>query len=209
MLSELEYCAYLAYSPRGSSEISAKSRLVTGHVKAARSDLIENAVSRLKNDLTPELAVFFGEDVVLIPAPGSSPLVAGATWPPLTIAKVLQAHGLGGETIPCLKRTKAVPKSAFARAGERPSVQTHYESMAVDAPLINPERILIVDDVITKGATLIAGASRVAEAFPNAAVRVFALIRTRGLVPEIDKIVDPVIGRVTYAGFGDAQRDNP
>lgn len=209
MLSELEYCAYLAYSPRGRSEISAKSRLVTGHVKAARDDLIEKAVSGLKNNLTPEFAPFFGDGVVLIPAPGSSPRVPGAAWPPLTIAKFLQAYGLGSETIPCLKRTRAVPKSAFARAGERPSVQTHYESMAVDAPLINPERILIVDDVITKGATLIAGASRVAEAFPHAVVRVFALIRTRGLVPEIDKIVDPVVGRITYPGFGDAHRDNP
>lgn len=163
---------------------------------------------RLKKDTTAEFVKFFGDDVVLIPAPGSAPLVAGAIWTPLTIANILQKNGMGSETIQCLKRTRAVPKSAFARPGERPSVQTHYDTMEVEPKLISAERILIVDDVITKGATLIAAASRVAETYPNATVRAFALLRTRGRVAEIDRIVDPVIGKISYAGYGDAHRDN-
>jgi predicted amidophosphoribosyltransferase len=70
------------------------------------------------------------------------------------------------------------------------------DSMRVNRPVERPDRITIVDDVVTKGATLLAGASLLREAFPDTEVRVFALVRTRGLVSEIDRIVDPVVGTI-------------
>ena len=72
--------------------------------------------------------------------------------------------------------------------------------MDVSLTLSQTGRITIVDDVVTKGATLLAAASLVAEAYPDAEVRAFALIRTMGLVPEIDKIVDPVVGTIKLIG---------
>jgi hypothetical protein len=71
--------------------------------------------------------------------------------------------------------------------------------------LVAGERITVVDDFVTKGNTLLAGASRVAEAFPRATVKAFALIRTLGLQPEIVAIVEPCVGGIRLSG-DEAQR---
>jgi predicted amidophosphoribosyltransferase len=113
--------------------------------------------------------------------------------------------GLGREVLACLRRTEAVPKSALAAPGGRPSVERHFETMEVDRSLLRPSRITVVDDVVTKGATLLAAVSRVAEAFPDAEVRAFALLRTMGFV-EIEKILDPCTGTITLRN-GEAVRE--
>jgi len=67
-------------------------------------------------------------------------------------------------------------------------------------------RVLVVDDVITKGSTALAAASRIAEISPEADVRVFALVRTKGLQPDVDRILDPTTGVVRLvADEGDRQ----
>jgi hypothetical protein len=52
------------------------------------------------------------------------------------------------------------------------------------------------------GSTLLAAASLIASAFPGAEVRAFALVRTLGLVPEIERIVEPIVGRITARSGG-------
>ena len=110
------------------------------------------------------------------------------------------AAGLGREVMPCLTRTTAVPKSAFAGTGQRPTAPLHHETMAVQRALVRPERITVVDDIVTKGATLLAAVSRVAEAFPEAEVRAFALVRTMGLIENVERIVDACRGTITWDG---------
>jgi hypothetical protein len=66
-------------------------------------------------------------------------------------------------------------------------------------------RITIVDDVVTRGAMLLAAAQLVAAAYPDAEVRAFALVRTCNLGPEIDRSIDPVIGTITLSRWGDAR----
>ena len=60
-----------------------------------------------------------------------------------------------------------------------------------------PPRILVVDDFVTKGATLYAAAALVAQALPSSDVHAFALVRTMGLVPEIEDLVGPVEKRLS------------
>lgn len=79
--------------------------------------------------------------------------------------------------------------------------------MTVSAPVIRPAQITLVDDVITQGATALAAASRLAEVFPESEIGVFALVRTRGLVEDIDSIVDPVSGWIVERQ-GRAWRDH-
>jgi adenine/guanine phosphoribosyltransferase-like PRPP-binding protein len=67
-------------------------------------------------------------------------------------------------------------------------------------------RIVMVDDVITKGRTLLAAAIRLYEAFPNADIRAFALVRTMGFVPDVRQPLDPCLGVVRWAA-GDARRE--
>jgi len=69
-----------------------------------------------------------------------------------------------------------------------------------------PTRLVLVDDVITKGRTILAAAIRLHEAFPNADIRAFALVRTKGLVSGVADALDPCQGIVRWAG-GDARRE--
>lgn len=80
------------------------------------------------------------------------------------------------------------------------------ESMAADTPLARPARIAVVDDIVTKGATLLAAASLVKFIFPDADVRVFAMLRTMGLQPEVERIVEPCVGTIHLTDWGEADR---
>jgi orotate phosphoribosyltransferase-like protein len=75
--------------------------------------------------------------------------------------------------------------------------------MSVLHSFVTSSRITVVDDFVTKGSTLLAAASRVAEAFPETTVRTFALVRTMGFAPEIEGIVAPDAGTIAlYFGEG-------
>jgi len=62
------------------------------------------------------------------------------------------------------------------------------------------EELCLIDDVITKGATLLAAASRLQETYPHANIVAFALVRTLGFVDDIERIVEPVLGTITLRG---------
>jgi hypothetical protein len=89
---------------------------------------------------------------------------------------------------------------------ERPTVQQHYRSFAVIPSARAPTQIVLVDDVITKGRTLVAAAMRLHEAFPEAEIRAFALVRTMGLILDVVRLFDPCEGVVRWNG-DDAHRD--
>ena len=66
--------------------------------------------------------------------------------------------------------------------------------------------LCLVDDVITKGATLLAAASRLRETYPHARIVAFALVRTLGFVEDIERIVEPALGTITLRS-GEAVRE--
>lgn len=171
--------------------------------------MIPLAIARLRESLTEELEDLLAPDVVLVPAPRSAPFTPGqrdVSWVPRRICEELIRAGLGQRQEPWLVRHTAVPKSAYSSRGQRPSAQEHHASMRVDRRISdNPARITLVDDVITKGSTLLAGASLLAEAFPDSVVRAFALVRTTSW--GFSRIVDPVFGHVTFGRWG--ARRNP
>jgi predicted amidophosphoribosyltransferase len=108
-----------------------------------------------------------------------------------------------------VERRIPVRKSATALNAERPTVRQHYESFAVATAWSatgTPSRIVIVDDVITKGRTILAAAMRLYEAFPNADIRAFALVRTMGFIADVGRSLDPCQGVVRWAG-NDARRE--
>jgi len=157
----------------------------------------------------------FGSRVVLVPVPGSAPLQR-ADWVGARLAWCLKEVGLAAEVWPILQRRLAVTKSAFAAVGQRPSVLEHYASFAVEHSL--PGRALVrqcagagglqltlVDDVITRGRTLLAAARRLHEAFPSAKISALALLRTLGPDETLRRVFDPCLGDIRWA-FGDARR---
>jgi hypothetical protein len=66
--------------------------------------------------------------------------------------------------------------------------------------------MVLIDDVITKGRTILAVAARLYEAFPNADIRAFALVRTMGLLANVARCLEPCQGVVRWAR-GDAWRE--
>ncbi len=155
---------------------------------------------------SPPLAGFFGASDVLVPVPGCAPHVEGGLWPAGHLAIALVNAGLGGAAWTGLRRVRAVRRSATASPGDRPTVGLHYESFVIERrPAAPPDRIVLIDDVVTKGRTLLAAATRVHEAFPRAEIRAFALVRTMGLVTGVEQLLDPCRGEIRWRA-GDAHR---
>lgn len=196
MLSEIAFGSLLAYSPRGAAEVSERSRRICSKVKSGNPATLQRAGEVLREHCVPHqvLATFFGGDVTLVPMPRSAPLVAGALWPAQKICQAIVARGLATRIAPVLRRDVAVQKSAWAPKGERPTVSRHYQSMSAHPDLDVGQRIVIVDDVVTKGSTALAAASRLAEIYPDHPITSFALIRTMGLIPDIDDVIEPILG---------------
>jgi len=136
LLSELELGTYLRYSPNGVSEVSRRSREWRSAVKAAKPDWIGLALDQLQEALQGSgLGRFLGPDVTLVPAPRSAPLSEpAALWPSRMICEELVTRRLGKEVVACLERMEAVPKSAYAEKGGRPTAERHLETMRVSAP---------------------------------------------------------------------------
>ena len=109
--------------------------------------------------------------------------------------------------MPLLSRVTPVPKSAYASTGNRPTPHDHLESLQLELALGNPTTVTVVDDIITKGATLLAAVSLIKAHYPGAEVRAFGILRTLGLRPDVDDIIAPVVGTITLTAYGDTARE--
>ena len=179
-----------------------KSRKLCGLVKNANRRTLDSAITILERR-DPGIEVlddFLNDSVTLVPVPRSAPLVDGALWPSEVVAETLQAHGFGEAVLPCISRVTPVRKSAFQAPGNRPTIEEHYDSLEVQGGLFQPDEITLVDDVITKGSTQLACAMRLRDVFPNATIRAFAMVRTKGF-GEIETIVSPYQGRIFVSGL--------
>ena len=223
LLSELAFGAFLAYSPNGPPEVEPhrSSQRLRAAIKTDSiyrgAPAIDLAVGRMAEVRDAQLAQLFGSDVVLVPAPRSAPFPEGLSiplrgshkdflWVPRRICETLVAAGLAGGWRPLLRREHRVIRSASALPGNRPLPFAHYESLSCVSELVPSERYLVVDDVVTRGSTLLACASRLSQAYPQAEVQGFALLRTVSNPAEFTGILDPVVGEVSLRSQGDTLR---
>lgn len=207
MPSSYEYGTFANYSPRGSSDLSKRSRSTCGAIKAGRVAIIASAIPHLRDPKADILQPFLGPDVTLVPVPRSAPLPEGALWPAKVICDVLHEHGFGRDVQTWLKRSTAVRRSSNSPAAERPLVPVHMGSIKAERPFFVPDKITIVDDVLTMGRTSYACAELLQTVCPNSVIRIFAMIRTQGLQEDIEKIVDPDTGSVVGYASGKTRRD--
>jgi hypothetical protein len=206
-LRSVAFAACYIYSPRAGGIVSECARRLCARLKSSDPAWLPGYVGALYEQVIrrEEFVGLFGGEAVLVPVPGSVP-AAGAHWAAERLATALHGIGLGKSVWEGVERRFAVRKSATARNAERPTVRQHYESLSIARSPAAHERLVLVEDVITKGRTILAAAMRLHEAFPNADVRAFALVRTMGFLPRVTQPLQPCQGYVRWAG-GDARRD--
>lgn len=207
-LRNVAFCSSYIYSPRGAGFVSEASRQICARLKTGDVAWLP-AYARIVYDQANRheaLAGLFTGDVILVPVPGSAPH-SRRVWAAERLATALCGVGLGKHIWPGVQRRAAVRRSATAINMDRPTVQQHFESLSIatHAPC-PPGRMVLIDDVITKGRTILAAAARLYEAFPSADIRAFALVRTMGLLADVARFLEPCQGVVRWAG-GDAWRD--
>ncbi len=196
------------YSPHGTGETARYSRSVCLRVKTSDVEWLPRYVETVLDhcDLGQELVGFFSRETVLVPVPTYLRCTQRRVWGAACLASCLKEVGVPGTIWRGLQRIDAVRKSSTACGSKRPSVQKHYESLVVArAPQRVPERLLLIDDVVSSGRTLLACSIRLRERFPQTPIAAFALIRTLGFVREIPRLVVPCVGRITWTGV-DARR---
>jgi hypothetical protein len=212
-LDQLEFGALLTYSPHGDSPESCHSKNVMIALKNDRfvgdpptliSELIAQTIQQRMSELPFRL--FFQPNTILIPTPKSSLMQPNTLWVPERIATALVRTGIGRDVASCLIRTKPVRKAAFCVPSERPTAAEHYESMSVQGSLSPPSEILLVDDIVTRGATLLGAANRLADVFPQSRIRAFAAMRTISNPDEFEKVYDPCVGTIDLSEYGDTFR---
>lgn|SRR5579875_502818 len=210
-MEQLEFGSLLSYCPRddGSQE-NRRSRQIMTFVKS--DSFVENPpipistwIAKTMEQLGSSLPFnsFFQPGTVLVPLPRSSLLQPNSLWVPDRIANALVNRGLGGYVLRCLIRQTPVRKSSTSPADLRPSPSEHFHSILVQGNLESAKEIVLVDDIITRGHTMLGAAWRLLEAFPNVRIRGFAAMRTISYPRSFSKIYDPRIGSINYRGVSD------
>jgi hypothetical protein len=172
-------------------------------LKGGDARFIPKYAVRVRQPVTEGLQLhgFIGANDGLVPVRGM-PSVSGAKWVASELAQALLREGLGNLVWPGLRRIFAVRKSATAEMLAGPSVALRYESFLVQLPSVVPQSVILIDDLVTKGRTLVAAAARVHEAFPRRE-SALSLLRTLRFITEIYRLLDPCTGEIRWKG-GDA-----
>jgi len=210
---EISFGTFLVYPTRGTTPRCKTARDAVLNVKrdyavpGKSMRWPEYTVRRLMREPeTSPLRAFLAGELFLVPLPRSSLLPpkgwgTPSLWPAHRICEALIESGIGREIVPCLQRTEAVRKSATAPRGERPTPEAHYATIGVHLAHFPPQAtVLLVDDVITRGATMLGAAWRLQKSFPTVTIKGFATALTRGSAEDIDNVVEPHVGRIWYDG---------
>ena len=147
------------YATRATDDQAKRVKNVILRIKSDRLDsagtpVVRIAIARIAARLSDEARSVFAGGAALVPVPGAGLTKPHSVWPARRICEEILGEGLGQDVPPIIFRTLAVPKSAGS--AERPGFDQHLNSLSVQGGLNRPSRIVVVDDVVTSGTTLLA-----------------------------------------------------
>jgi hypothetical protein len=213
--STLEFATVLSYIPRsGGGSVGDQSRDLMRALKDGKlygvppapiGAFVAGYINRHRESPDSVLR-FFGPSSVLVPVPRTSLYQAGSLWVPDLLAKELVAAGLGGRTARLLQRTEAIHKAATSIPSERPTALDHFRTLVVQSDLLPVPEVLLVDDVITRGDSILGSANRIMASYPGVPVRGFAAMRTVSNPEDFNAIVAPTTGVIRLQTDGHCLR---
>ena len=196
LLREGRCGSYLAYLPRGGGDLGERSRKFCYALKRGDEATISGVAAHLgRHRDHAGVSEIVSADAALVPMPGHAPRKPGTLWPAKRLAQALVDCGLGNSVLELLERVSRVRKSATAPPDQRPTAAQHLASFGVLPSPLDARPIVIVDDVITSGASMLAAISAISHSIPILPVTGFSIIRTEsdgeivsGPNPELSRI---------------------
>lgn len=209
--SSIKYSSFYHYYPQQSDAKGLKYKDLVRFLKQDRVirvggepvSTVQFLVSELLKNFSScdFLASYLSKTTALVPAVGSGPRKdQSSLWVPLRICEELHKGGVGAHVFPCLARETQVAKSSTAKAEERPKASEHYKSIKVvgrTLPL-GVESLTIVDDVVTRGATMMGMYQALTEGFPGIPILCFSLIRVAS--GPVERLRCPHEGDINFNG---------
>lgn len=145
-----------------------------------------------------DLIEFLNPNTTIIPVPSHAPREPNWVWPSREIARAILRAGIVNGISTCLTRITKVQKSAFCKSVEdRPSPQEHFDSIQVENIIIESAQLVLVDDLITIGSTMLGCAWHLERSFPGKEIKCFSPLRPENR-HEIQSYICPTRGTITY-----------
>ena len=148
------------------------------------------------------LSEFLGRDALLVPVPPHSQvkdyLANRGLWVPDRIAAHMEGLGLGRRLV-ALRREREIPKSSTRLKRTERHPATHYDSLEIASNEdLNGKRVVLIDDIVTTGSTMLGSAWRILNRYPDAQIVGFAAMRTVSDPRKFRGTLDPVAGCIVH-----------
>jgi len=200
MLAEFDSISIINLAKRADEMIKAAGREITADIKKGRTNVLDHFL-----DIHKEfIASHIDANSTLVPMPRSAPLIKDGVWPSMSICLKLIQKGFGKDIVKMIDRISSV-QTAHLQSGSdsRASIKQHFDSIQYNdsSGMLTPDKIVLVDDVITQGRNSVACYQKLRTQFPNVPIIVFTPVRTMSF-DQINILSCPIQGKVKYFESG-------